>query len=160
MERSDHRSGRLIGIISDTHGYLDPVALKTFADADRIIHAGDIGKAEVIENLKKIAPVTVVRGNMDRESWCAKLPAEAVVEADGVSIYILHDLQRINLDPQDAGVKVVISGHSHRPEIIEKKGVLYVNPGSASLPRHHRMPTVALMKTRHGKVDIRIVELQ
>jgi hypothetical protein len=160
MGAQPSHSTSLLGILSDTHGYLDPMVLDVLAGVDQIIHAGDIGKPEVLDHLKKIAPVTAVRGNMDRESWCSQLPGQAVVEAGNVRIYILHDLFRLDLDPRAAGVQVVVSGHSHHAEVIEKKGVWYVNPGSASLPRHYDVPTVALMKTGPDAVDIRIVELK
>lgn len=129
----------LIGLISDTHGLLRPEALVALRGVDRIIHAGDICTAEVLDNLAKIAPVTAVRGNNDRGAWAQPVPERETVEIDGVKLHILHDLHELDIDPQTEGVKVVISGHSHRPSSKMDGGVLYVNPGSAG-PRRFRLP--------------------
>lgn len=133
----------IIGLISDTHGLLRQKALAALQGSDLIIHAGDIGNPEIIECLRTIAPVVVVKGNIDKGTWTTQLPVTAVVEARSAIIYVLHDIQQLDLDPVVAGFNIVITGHSHKPGSIERSGVLYVNPGSAG-PRRFRLPvTVA-----------------
>jgi putative phosphoesterase len=129
----------LIGVISDTHGLLRPEARAALQGAQQIIHAGDIGAPEVLAALAEIAPVTAVRGNNDKGAWAARIPATAVFEAEGASIYVLHDVAELDLDPAAAGFAVVIAGHSHRPLQDLRNGVLYFNPGSAG-PRRFRLP--------------------
>jgi uncharacterized protein len=128
-----------IGIISDTHGLLRPEATDRLAGVDYIIHAGDIGRPEVISELRKIAPIMAIRGNIDRGEWAAEYPDTAVVKLGGRSIYVLHNLKELDLDPAAAGIDVVVSGHSHRPKIETVRGVLYLNPGSAG-PRRFTLP--------------------
>jgi uncharacterized protein len=128
-----------IGVISDTHGLLRPEALDELASSDRIIHAGDIGKPEILDRLKQIAPVTAVRGNVDTEPWGRRIPRTEVLEVGGLSIYVLHILDQIDLKPQAAGFAAVIYGHSHVPKQEMKNGVLYFNPGSAG-PRRFKLP--------------------
>jgi putative phosphoesterase len=128
-----------IGIISDTHGLLRPEATGLLAGVQHIIHAGDIGRPEVISGLRQIAPTTAIRGNVDRGSWAARYPNTARVKVGGRSIYVLHNLNELDLDPAAAGIDVVVSGHSHRPKIETVGGVLYVNPGSAG-PRRFTLP--------------------
>jgi uncharacterized protein len=129
----------LIGIISDTHGLLRPEAVAALRGSEHIIHAGDVGKPEILEQLGQIAPVTAVRGNIDKGTWAGKVPETQVVELSGISIYVLHDLGTLDLKPQAAGFKVVISGHSHVPKQELRDGVLYFNPGSAG-PRRFKLP--------------------
>src|SRR5271169_36192 len=114
----------ILGVISDTHGLLRPEALRALRGSDRILHAGDAGSPEILDALAQIAPVTAIRGNVDTEIWARALPETEVVEAGGVSIYMLHDLGRLDLKPPAAGFRVVIYGHSHQPKITEKDGVL------------------------------------
>jgi putative phosphoesterase len=128
-----------IGIISDTHGLLRPEAIERLAGVQHIIHAGDIGQPEVIWGLRQIAPVTAIRGNVDRGAWAAEFPHTARVRLAGRSIHVLHDLKELDLDPVAAGLSVVVSGHSHRPKIETVGGVLYLNPGSAG-PRRFTLP--------------------
>ena len=128
-----------IGIISDTHGLLRPEAVKRLAGADHIIHAGDIGAPEVVEGLRRIAPTTAVRGNIDAGEWAKDYPDTELVVLDGRTLYVLHNLNEIKLDPAASGFDVIISGHSHRPKIETKNGVLYLNPGSAG-PRRFKLP--------------------
>jgi putative phosphoesterase len=128
-----------IGIISDTHGLLRPQAVERLAGADHIVHAGDIGRPEVISELRKIAPVTAVRGNVDRGDWAAGYPHTELVKLGGRFIHVLHNLEELDLDPVAAGIDVVVSGHSHRPKIETVGGVLYLNPGSAG-PRRFTLP--------------------
>jgi uncharacterized protein len=129
-----------IGVISDTHGLLRPEALEALGGSDLIIHAGDIGNADILQTLTAIAPVRAVRGNVDRENWARKLPATEVVEVEGNSIYVLHNLQELDLKPKTAGFAAVVSGHSHVPKQEARDGVLYFNPGSAG-PRRFKLPS-------------------
>jgi putative phosphoesterase len=128
-----------IGVISDTHGLLRPEAVARLAGVDRILHAGDIGGAEIIDTLRKIAPVAAIRGNIDRDVWASAYPDDLVVELGGRSIYVLHNLNEIDFDPAASQIDIVVSGHSHRPKIETRDGVLYLNPGSAG-PRRFSLP--------------------
>ncbi len=149
----------LIGIISDTHGLLRPEALAALRGADHVIHAGDIGEPEILEQLAAIAPVTAIRGNIDKAAWARKLPETEVVELGGISIYVLHDLAQLDLKPQAAGFKVVISGHSHIPKQETHSGVLYFNPGSAG-PRRFNLPvTVGRLIVEDGEVRAEIIQI-
>ena len=133
----------IIGLISDTHGLMRPQALDALRGSELIIHAGDVGKPEIIDQLREVAPVVAVRGNIDKGAWASPLPRTAAVEARSASIYVLHDIGQLDLDPAIAGFHVVVSGHSHKPGRTERAGVLYINPGSAG-PRRFRLPiTVA-----------------
>jgi putative phosphoesterase len=128
-----------IGVISDTHGLLRPEALAALQGSDLIIHAGDVGKREILEQLQAIAPTTAVRGNVDTASWAMTLALTEVVTVGDRSFYVLHDLAALDLDPKAAGVTVVISGHTHKPSAETRDGVLYLNPGSAG-PRRFTLP--------------------
>ena len=128
-----------IGIISDTHGLLRPEVTEQLAGVQHVIHAGDIGRQEVISGLCKIAPVTAIKGNIDRGEWATQYPDTALVKLGGRSFYVLHNLKELDLDPAAAGIDVVVSGHSHRPKIETVGGVLYFNPGSAG-PRRFTLP--------------------
>lgn len=148
-----------IGLISDTHGLVRPEALDALAGCTRILHAGDIGGTAVLEALAAIAPVTAVRGNNDTGSWSTHLPLTARVTSGGTGILVLHDIADLDVDPAIEGIRVVVSGHSHRPAITERDGVLYVNPGSAG-PRRFRLPVcVALLDADGDRPAVRLVEL-
>jgi putative phosphoesterase len=148
-----------IGIISDTHGLVRPEALQALAGVERIIHAGDVGGAAVIEALSAIAPVDVVRGNNDKDPWGAKLPAWLALEFEGVSIHVLHDVKEMDVDPAAAGFRVVIAGHSHKPVVAERDGVLFVNPGSAG-PRRFSLPvTIGYLVVSGGVASAQIKSL-
>ena len=150
---------RRIGVISDTHGLVRPEALRALAGADLIVHAGDVGGPEVLEALRAVAPVVAVRGNNDRGAWAAALPETDVVETDGRSLYVLHDLKELDLDPRAAGFDAVIAGHSHQPRIDRRDGVLYLNPGSAG-PRRFRLPiAVAWLSVEPAGLAAEIVPL-
>jgi len=125
----------IIGVISDTHGLLRPEALEFLRGAEHIIHAGDIGAPEIVPELGKIAPVTAIRGNVDVQPWARGFAETEVVELEGFSIYVIHDLNALDLNPAAAGFAAVISGHSHKPAQSTKDGVLYFNPGSAGRRR-------------------------
>jgi putative phosphoesterase len=128
-----------VGLISDTHGLLRREAVEALRGSEWIIHAGDVGDPEILEKLRKLAPVVAVRGNVDTEPWAEALPLTTVVEAGSVLIYVLHDLNALSLSPAAAGFRVVVSGHSHKPTKSTRDGVLYVNPGSAG-PRRFQLP--------------------
>ena len=128
-----------VGLISDTHGLLRREAVETLRGSELIIHAGDVGDPEILEKLRKLAPVVAVRGNVDTEPWAEALPLTTVAEAGSVLIYVLHDLSALSLSPAAAGFRVVVSGHSHKPTKLTRDGVLYVNPGSAG-PRRFQLP--------------------
>jgi hypothetical protein len=134
---------RKIGLISDTHGLLREEALRALHGSDVIIHAGDVGDSNILEALRKIAPVVAVRGNVDTSEWAKSLPETAVVEAGEVNIYVLHDANALDLDPKAAGFQIVVSGHSHKPGQTERNGVMFLNPGSAGPRRFHLPITVA-----------------
>jgi putative phosphoesterase len=129
----------ILGLISDTHGLLRDSALGAVHGSELIIHAGDLGHETILPRLEKIAPVVAVRGNIDTEQWAVRLPMTAVTEAAGEKIYVLHDVNTLQIDPRASGYAMVVSGHSHKPGQITKDGVLYVNPGSAG-PRRFRLP--------------------
>jgi hypothetical protein len=149
-----------IGIVSDTHGLLRPEVAPALAGVEMILHIGDVGKASILEELGKIAPVTAIRGNVDTEGPCAELPETEVVLAEGQYIYMLHDLKSIHLDPAAAKFAAVLHGHTHKPDFYRKKGVLYFNPGSCG-PRRFELPvTVGLLTVNaDGELSAEIVPL-
>ena len=148
-----------VGVISDTHGLLRPEAVAALRGSDYIIHAGDIGDASILKTLAEVAPVTAIRGNVDREAWARKIFSTNVLEAGGISIYVLHNIQELDLEPEAAGFGVVVCGHSHVPKQETKNGVLYFNPGSAG-PRRFRLPvTMGRLKIQGGRVSGEIVEI-
>ena len=150
----------MVGIISDTHGLVRPEAVAALKNCELIIHAGDIGKPEILEALRGIAPVVAVRGNNDKGAWAEAIAEREMVEVRGVPIYVLHDLKELDLDASAAGLRVVVSGHSHKPSIEERQGIVYINPGSAG-PRRFKLPVcVARMKVTTGRtVKVELVEL-
>ena len=152
-------SVRRIGLISDTHGLLRREAIAFLRGSDYIVHAGDIGDAAVLVELAAVAPVTAVRGNNDSGAWAERIAETEVLKVGGVSIYVLHDLAQLELDPLAAGYQVVVSGHSHKPLLERRGGVLYVNPGSAG-PRRFKLPIAAAELTITARsVEGRVVEL-
>jgi len=150
----------MIGVISDTHGLLRPEAVQALKGSDLILHAGDVGDPKILDELRAIAPVVAVRGNVDKGDWAMRLPEYELIEREGVSIYILHDVNQLDLDPAAAGLHAVISGHSHKPAIRTEKGVLYLNPGSAG-PRRFKLPiTVARLHVSGKTLTAEHIELQ
>lgn len=148
-----------IGLISDTHGLMRPEALAFLEGSDFIVHGGDIGNAGILEALARIAPLTVVRGNNDREAWADRIAETELVTFGDVRLYAIHDLAQIDIDPRAAGVRVVVSGHSHKPNVEERDGVLYINPGSAG-PRRFRLPiSAAELRIDGGAVSAHVAEL-
>ncbi|HEY4979043.1 MAG TPA: metallophosphoesterase family protein, partial [Candidatus Acidoferrum sp.] len=158
MERGASTRMR-IGVISDTHGLLRPEAEQALQGVDLIVHAGDVGKAEILTRLKTIAPVFAVRGNVDTEKWAQELPETAMVEAGEASLYVIHNLRQLDLSMKGAGIDLVISGHTHQAEQWEREGVLYLNPGSAG-PRRFELPvTLAVVEVGAEPWRVEIVEL-
>jgi uncharacterized protein len=148
-----------VGVISDTHGLLRPEALEALRGAQHIIHAGDIGAPEIVPALQNIAPVTAIRGNVDCEPWTMRFRETEVAELDGILLYVIHDVNALDLNPRAAGFAAVISGHSHQPKQEFKDGVFYFNPGSAG-PRRFKLPvTVGLLEIVEGSVKGRILDL-
>lgn len=149
-----------IGVISDTHGLLRPEVAPALEGVERILHLGDVGNASILKELKKIAPVTAIRGNIDREGPCSELPETEVVLVEGRYVYMLHDLNTLHLDPAAAKFAAVLSGHTHVPNFYKRKGVLYFNPGSCG-PRRFELPvTVGLLTTEEGgKLKAEIIPL-
>jgi putative phosphoesterase len=153
------KNPKLIGLISDTHGLLREEALRALQGSELIIHAGDVGAPEIIDALRVLAPVVVVRGNVDTGDWALRLPATAVAEAGIARIYVLHDAHSLNLDPAAAGFHAVVSGHSHRFGRSERSGVLYINPGSAG-PRRFQLPvTIARLDVGATPWKVEFVDL-
>jgi putative phosphoesterase len=149
----------ILGLISDTHGLLRDSALRAMRGAQLIVHAGDVGKREILERLKEIAPVVVVRGNVDVEDWAAVLPATAGTTVENAAIYVLHDLHDLKIDPVAAGISIVVSGHSHKPVQTVRDGVLYINPGSAG-PRRFQLPiTVARLDLSRKPWNVEFVDV-
>jgi putative phosphoesterase len=148
-----------VGVISDTHGLLRPEAVEALKGSELIVHAGDIGGPDVIEALRAIAPVVAVRGNNDRGEWAEAFPVYDVVEVGALFVYVLHDLKELDLSPEAAGFRVVVSGHSHKPLAEERRGVLYLNPGSAG-PRRFTLPvTIARLSVSGHDASAEIINL-
>jgi hypothetical protein len=149
----------LIGVISDTHGLLRSEATAALRGVNHILHAGDVGDSAILAALRAIAPVTAIRGNIDTKGACARLSATELVELGGHSIYLLHDIAELDLDPAAAGISAVISGHSHQPKILRHKGVLYFNPGSAG-PRRFSLPiSLGFLEIAEDAITPRLIEL-
>lgn len=149
----------IVGVISDTHGLLRPEAVELLRGSEHIIHAGDIGAAEIIGELEKIAPVTAIRGNVDTQAWARRFAETEVVELGGLYLYVIHDANALDLNPRAAGFAAVISGHSHKLKQEVKDGVLYFNPGSAG-PRRFKLPiSVGRLEITEGKVSAEILEV-
>jgi putative phosphoesterase len=159
MKNKEQTIDKVVGVISDTHGLLRPEAVAALQGVDLILHAGDVGSAEVLETLKGIAPVVAVRGNNDKGAWANELPHWEVAEVGAIYIYMIHDLKEIDISPAGVGFQVVVSGHSHKPAVEERKGVLYVNPGSAG-PRRFSLPiSVARIQVNGDFVTAEILQV-
>ena len=148
-----------IGVIADTHGLMRPQILRAFHGVDHIIHAGDVGSVAVIDELKNIAPITVIRGNMDLADWASNFPETAVAEFDGLLLYVIHNLSNLDLDPQTAGFSAVLYGHSHAPSQEIHHGILFFNPGSSGPTRFHLPPSVGLLNISGTKISGEIISL-
>lgn len=148
-----------VGVISDTHGLLRPEAERQLAGVAHIVHAGDIGRPDIIDSLRRIAPVTAIRGNVDTGSWARAYPHTVTVTLGGCTIHVLHDIHELDFDPASRGIDIVVSGHSHRPLIERRGGVLYLNPGSAG-PRRFNLPiTLAILELAAPRVEARLQDL-
>ena len=148
-----------IGLISDTHGLLRPEAVAALQGCVQIIHAGDIGKPQVLDGLRAIAPLEAIRGNIDTADWAQVLPERLDLRIGGLTLHVLHDLKQLDIDPLAAGVDVVIAGHSHKPKVERRDGVLYVNPGSAG-PRRFSLPiSLALLELNDGQAQVELISL-
>lgn len=158
-DAADPSSVAQIGVISDTHGLLRPEALNALRGCELILHAGDVGRPEVLARLREIAPVIAVKGNVDRAEWARELPAREVVEIRGHRIYIVHDLSALDLDPVTAGVTLVVSGHTHKPSVERREGIMFLNPGSAG-PRRFTLPTtLARLSVTSTDVQAALIDL-
>ncbi len=148
-----------IGLISDTHGLLRPEAVAALQGCAQIIHAGDIGKPQVLDGLRAIAPLEAIRGNIDTADWAQVLPERLDLRIEGLTLHVLHDLKQLDIDPLAAGVDVVIAGHSHKPKVERRDGVLYVNPGSTG-PRRFSLPiSLALLELNDGQAQVELISL-
>jgi uncharacterized protein len=148
-----------IGLISDTHGLLRPEALAALQGCAQIIHAGDIGKPQVLDGLRAIAPLEAIRGNIDTADWALELPERLDLRIGGLTLHVLHDLKQMDIDPLAAGIDVVIAGHSHKPKVERRDGVLYINPGSAG-PRRFSLPiSLALLELNDGEAQVELISL-
>lgn len=150
----------IVGVISDTHGLLRPEALDALAGSDLILHAGDVGDPEILARLEEVAPVVAIRGNVDRGEVARSCPDTQMVEVGGHLIYIIHDLEALDLAPEAAGIGMVIFGHSHLPEIRESRGVQYFNPGSAGPRRFTNPVTLGRLRVRDGSLHPEIISLE
>ena len=149
----------LIGVISDTHGLIRPEALTALKGVELIIHGGDVGKVEVLQSLSTIAPVCAIRGNNDRGAWAQKLPDRLHLQINSAKIQVIHNVHELDGNPQGEGTDAVISGHSHKPDIVTRDGVQFINPGSAG-PRRFKLPvTIARLEIRRGTVQSEIEKL-
>ena len=153
-------SGTLrVGLISDTHGLLRPEARSFLEGCDHIVHGGDIGHPGILEELGVLAPLTAVRGNNDKGPWAHRLRDSELLKVGAISVYVIHDLGQLDIEPRSAGVRVVISGHSHKPAVEEHGGVLFINPGSAG-PRRFKLPiAVGELVVRESGISARVVDL-
>jgi putative phosphoesterase len=157
-QRVTLKRGR-VGLISDTHGLLRPEALTALKGSELIIHAGDIGKPEVLALLKSIAPVLAIRGNNDRDAWAKKFPDILNLQINGIKLHVIHNVNDLEEIPNAAGIRAVISGHSHKPSIVQRGDVLFLNPGSAG-PRRFKLPvTIARLDIHGGSLSSKILEL-
>ncbi|MCK4987628.1 MAG: metallophosphoesterase family protein [Desulfobacterales bacterium] len=156
----DFKDNYLIGVISDTHGHVPPGLQRAFEKVDLIIHAGDIGDEKVLDKLSKIAAVVAVRGNMDFGKWTRQLPETEIVEIGQIVLYVLHIEHRLDVDPNKAGFKAIISGHTHRPDVYEESGVTFLNPGSASYPKFGNPASAALIQIQGDSLGVKLIRLK
>jgi uncharacterized protein len=148
-----------VGLISDTHGLLRPEARTFLARSDYIIHGGDIGSAQILEELAALAPLVAVRGNNDIEAWAVRLPETEMIRVGGVFVYVIHDISQLDIEPRAAKVRVIVSGHSHKPLVVQRQGVLYVNPGSCG-PKRFKLPvSVGELLVQGTQVSARTIDL-
>lgn len=154
----ESKDNYLIGVISDTHGHLPVGIQKAFEKVDLIIHAGDIGDEKVLKELSQIAPIVAVSGNMDYGKWANNLPKSEIIEIGPVVVYVLHIANRLDVASGTSDLKVIITGHTHRPDVSEKSGITFLNPGSASFPKFGHPASVALLKLDGDAVSVRLIK--
>ena len=148
-----------IGVIADTHNLLRPEALERLRGCDQLLHLGDIGKPEILDALRQLAPLDVIRGNNDTDDWAEALPETLSLEAGGLRLYLIHDLKQLRIDPRAEGFDLVLAGHSHKPLKEVRDGVLYLNPGSAG-PRRFKLPiSLAILSIREGRAEVEVITL-
>jgi uncharacterized protein len=150
----------LVGVVSDTHGRLPKSVLAAFEDADLIVHAGDIGNGKILGSLGRIAPSIGVRGNMDMGEWADRLPEKEIIKVGNIRLCVIHDVYKIELNPNSMACQVVINGHTHRPMLEKHQSVLFLNPGSAVQPRYGYPASVALLRIMGNSIDARLIELK
>jgi len=159
LEKIQAKNNYFVGIISDTHGLLPQSVSKVFKNTDLIIHAGDIGNPDIIEALEKIAPTRAVRGNMDMGQWARQLRQNETITINNQRLYVIHDIYKLNIRAQSDTYRVVICGHTHRPQMEKQQGILYLNPGSAVQPRFGYPPSVALLEIKGEAIRARMIDL-
>ena len=159
MSDNKETKTKLIGVISDTHNLLRPEAVEIIKNTDLIIHAGDVCRSNILDELNTYAPVAAVRGNNDKNAWAESLPVYRVIEVGEIFIYVIHDIKELNIYPAPPGINIVISGHSHKSSIKERDKILYLNPGSAGPKRFSLPVSVALLKITGKNVEAEIVSL-
>ena len=159
-QKFKYHDNYLVGIIADTHGHLGQSVHKAFKNTDLIIHAGDIGQKDVLDELEKIAPTVAVRGNMDNGQWAVQLSQTEIIEIGKIFIYVLHDLHRLDFEPHAAGFKAVIAGHTHQPGANNNNGILFLNPGSASYPKFGYPASVALLNLKGNNLTTYFINLK
>jgi putative phosphoesterase len=153
------KNGR-VGLVSDTHGLVRPEALEALKGSEVIVHAGDIGKAEVLDSFSSIAPLIAIRGNNDRDLWAKRIPDVLDLQINGIKIHVVHNVNELEADPANDGIRVIVSGHSHKPRLVERDGILFINPGSAG-PRRFKLPVaVGKLWIHRGNVHAEIIELK
>ena len=160
VKKLDPKNNYAIGVISDTHGRLPSGVPKAFQKVDLIIHAGDIGEQTVLDKLSKIAPIVAVRGNMDFGKWTHQLPETEIIEIGQIVLYVLHIASRLDAKPSTTDFKAVISGHTHRPDVYEKNGIMFINPGSASYPKFGHPASAALIQIKKDDLHVEIIRLK
>ncbi len=160
LKKFTAKENYIVGVISDTHGRLPKSILTVFKDIDLIIHAGDIGKQEILESLEQIAPIVGIRGNMDMGNWACHLPEKEVIKVSQISLCVIHDVTKTDLIPNSNRCQVVISGHTHRPMLEKHREVLFLNPGSAVQPRYGYPASVGLLRINGKSVKAQLIEIK
>ena len=156
----EHRNRYRIGVISDTHGSVPQGVSKAFHEVDLIIHAGDIGEQTVLEKLSKIAPLVAVRGNMDFGKWTRQLPETEMIEIGQIVLYVRHIPSRLDADSAKTNIRAVINGHTHRPDVYEKNGIMFINPGSAAYPKFGQPASAALIQITGDDLNVKLIRLK
>jgi len=159
-KKIESQDNYLIGVISDTHGHLPAGVQKAFEKVDLIIHAGDIGDEKILKELSQIAPIVAVSGNMDSGKWAHNLPKSELIEMGPIVVYVIHIANRHEVAPGNSEFKAIITGHTHRPDVYERNGITFLNPGSASYPKFGHPASVALLKLQRDALNVRLIELK